>query len=512
MKYKAFISYRRENGFYLARLVRDQLEKRNISAFLDLEELRSGEFNKKLYDAIGSSENFILVLPPNSLDRCVNDEDWVRKEIMAAIEMKRNIIPILGEGFEWPRKENCLDYEQLPAEIRNLENFSGVKASKDYLDAMIDRLISFMIGVHPENNMEADNDYASTNEYFKNGLKDIQSVMGVDMAFHAGAEWFSDIEKNDILYGLIEGNNNLKLKVLLNSQHSAEQIAKHMRHPRKSYIQFSECIHKWNEFAEEFPSQVEVRISDIPILRRYYSFHMTETSSDTVNVKYYTYGNANPDKNYQPIFYHNSKYYDLYSKEFEYLWARANKNIIKGIDELKDDEEKNSSQIDKMNTVTFFRHYLDRFKNTSMVDMCFRAGSEWHLKSSSVELLSYMLDRGIKFRIIINEQSVVEETAFYMKQPLKKYYGYDKSLSDWIELTNAYPEQIFVRAANVPLMRRYYHIRDSKTGIVKISCYTYGNSNLEKDFQSVIDSTDEYYDLYTEEFEYLWYRGSHEIL
>ena len=126
--YDAFISYRRDNGFYIARLVRDQLEKREISAFLDLEELRSGEFNKKLYEAIGNSRNFILILSPGALDRCVYEDDWVRKEILAAVELKRNIIPVLGENFEWPRAL----YSKFPEEICALEHFSGVNTSKDY--------------------------------------------------------------------------------------------------------------------------------------------------------------------------------------------------------------------------------------------------------------------------------------------------------------------------------------------------------------------------------------------
>ena len=92
--YDTFISYRRDNGFYIARLVRDQLEKRGISAFLDLEELRSGKFNEKLYEVIRNSKNFILILPSGALDRCVNEDDWVRKEVEHAIAQNKNIVPI----------------------------------------------------------------------------------------------------------------------------------------------------------------------------------------------------------------------------------------------------------------------------------------------------------------------------------------------------------------------------------------------------------------------------------
>ena len=79
----------------------------------------------------------------------------------------------------------------------------------------------------------------------------------------------------------------------------------------------------WQDLRDEYPDTVEIRSVDIPILRRYYSFHMKDVRKDTVNVKYYTYGNVRPDKNYQPIFHRDSSYFGLYRMEFDYLWNRA---------------------------------------------------------------------------------------------------------------------------------------------------------------------------------------------
>ena len=81
-----------------------------------------------------------------------------------------------------------------------------------------------------------------------------------------------------------------------------------MRHKRKRYMKFEECIQHWQELSNEYPDTVEIRIIDIPVLRRYYSFHMKDVRKDTVNVKYYTYGNARPEKNYQPIFHRDSAF------------------------------------------------------------------------------------------------------------------------------------------------------------------------------------------------------------
>lgn len=101
MKYDAFISYRRDNGFLMAQVIHDHLEERGIHCFLDLEELQAGVFDEKIYDAIQDSPNFILILQPNALDRCTDEEDWVAKEIIAATKMNKKIIPVLCEGFEW---------------------------------------------------------------------------------------------------------------------------------------------------------------------------------------------------------------------------------------------------------------------------------------------------------------------------------------------------------------------------------------------------------------------------
>ena len=92
MKYDGFISYRRENGFLMAQVIHDRLLERGIKTFLDLEELRSGDFNEALYAAIESSPNFIVILPPNALTRCKNEKDWLRKEIIHAVKNNKKML------------------------------------------------------------------------------------------------------------------------------------------------------------------------------------------------------------------------------------------------------------------------------------------------------------------------------------------------------------------------------------------------------------------------------------
>ena len=134
-----FISYRRDGGYAIARLLYEYFQNVGISAFLDLEELRSGPFNVHLYQAIEKCENFVLVLPRNALDRCVAEDDWLRLEIEHAIKEKKNIIPLMVKDFTFPK--------ELPPSLQVLPFFNGVQISREYFDASMKKLISMLRNV-----------------------------------------------------------------------------------------------------------------------------------------------------------------------------------------------------------------------------------------------------------------------------------------------------------------------------------------------------------------------------
>ncbi len=85
MKYDVFVSYRR-SSFESANLIAEKMRSKGFSVFFDVETLRSGKFNEQLYDVIDNCNDFILVLPPNALDKCHNEEDWVRRELIRAMQ------------------------------------------------------------------------------------------------------------------------------------------------------------------------------------------------------------------------------------------------------------------------------------------------------------------------------------------------------------------------------------------------------------------------------------------
>lgn len=131
-QYDIFISYRR-SSYDIANLIATRLKAEGYSVFFDMEALRAGKFNEQLYDVIDNCTDFVSVLPPEALDRCVNEDDWVRLEICRAIEKKKNIVPVMLNGFTWP--------SPMPEGMEELRNYQALTANSiEYFDMAMERL------------------------------------------------------------------------------------------------------------------------------------------------------------------------------------------------------------------------------------------------------------------------------------------------------------------------------------------------------------------------------------
>ena len=114
-EYDIFISYRRVGGADFARQMQLALKTKGYKVFLDFDELKDGVFDRRIEMAINRSKVFLFVLSPHALDRCKNEDDWVRREIECALISKCHIVPVSPnvnfEGFD--------DIEGLPYFIKN---------------------------------------------------------------------------------------------------------------------------------------------------------------------------------------------------------------------------------------------------------------------------------------------------------------------------------------------------------------------------------------------------------
>jgi len=133
-----FISYRRNTSRHLARAIFQELEHYNYDVFLDVSTIDSGQFDKIIVRQIRSHTHFILIVSKNSLKRCTDEDDWIRREIEEALRNNRNIIPIVDEDANFAE-----EIQYLPADIRDkLSKHNALPISHYYFDAAMDYLRS----------------------------------------------------------------------------------------------------------------------------------------------------------------------------------------------------------------------------------------------------------------------------------------------------------------------------------------------------------------------------------
>jgi len=131
-----FISYRRSTSKHIARLIFEQLRSRGYDVFLDVSTIDSGAFDKIIMNQIAARPHFLLVLSQGSLERCINEGDWLRREIEEAFALKRNIVPIFDDDFSIEHEK-----QYLPELLRvELPLFNGPPYSHYYFDCFIDTL------------------------------------------------------------------------------------------------------------------------------------------------------------------------------------------------------------------------------------------------------------------------------------------------------------------------------------------------------------------------------------
>jgi TIR domain len=96
-----FLSYRRDVSSFIARSIFMDLRQHGYDVFMDVESIDSGQFETIILAQIAARAHFLVILTPGSLEGCQKPDDWLRREIEYAIELKRNIIPILANDFRF---------------------------------------------------------------------------------------------------------------------------------------------------------------------------------------------------------------------------------------------------------------------------------------------------------------------------------------------------------------------------------------------------------------------------
>ena len=143
-----FVSYRRSDSSAIVGRIIDRLENRfgREKIFRDLSSIRYGQdFGKVIGDALAQCKVCLVIIGDDWINvrndagnrRIDDSNDWVRTEVVSALEQGVRVIPVLVEDAIMPEKS------QLPENLKNLAGLNAAKVRDDPdFDVDVDRLFN----------------------------------------------------------------------------------------------------------------------------------------------------------------------------------------------------------------------------------------------------------------------------------------------------------------------------------------------------------------------------------
>ena len=102
---------------------------------MDVESIDSGTFDTVILNQIEARGHFVLVLTPGSVERCLETDDWLRREIEYAMDKRRNVVPVLANGFTFKGTE-----QYLTGKLSELDRYNALPLYHEYFDEGMTRL------------------------------------------------------------------------------------------------------------------------------------------------------------------------------------------------------------------------------------------------------------------------------------------------------------------------------------------------------------------------------------
>jgi tetratricopeptide (TPR) repeat protein len=131
-----FISYRRTNVPWALTVFHD-LTQHGYDAFIDFQGIASGGFEQVILENIRARAHFLVLLTPSALEHCGDPKDWLRREIETAMEARRNVVPVMLDGFDFEAPSNA---SRLTGQLSALKDYNALRVYAEYFVAAMDRL------------------------------------------------------------------------------------------------------------------------------------------------------------------------------------------------------------------------------------------------------------------------------------------------------------------------------------------------------------------------------------
>jgi hypothetical protein len=138
-----FISYRRTDESWGLAVFQD-LTQHGYDVFIDYDGIASGKFEAIIFENIRARAHFLVLLTPTALERCGDPKDWMRREIEAALDSQRNIVPLMFTGFDFDAPATA---SRLTGKLAALKEYNGLPIPKGYFSQAMERLRNRFLNV-----------------------------------------------------------------------------------------------------------------------------------------------------------------------------------------------------------------------------------------------------------------------------------------------------------------------------------------------------------------------------
>lgn len=164
------------------------------------------------------------------------------------------------------------------------------------------------------------------------------------------------------------------------------------------------------------------------------------------------------------------------------------------------------SAISSSRLIDFFNANCTSISKIESVDFAFLAGSEWLTDIDRIDLLTRLIEHGVHLNVIITEPQQAEYISCHMRHNDRFYVSFQKNVEIWLMFQLKYPDSVHIKVSRLPLMHNFYAFnrKDASMNSMRVNFYTYNNSYMEKNLTEILHSNSPYYQLFKQEFSYLW--------
>lgn len=131
-----FMSYRRTNASWALAIYKN-LAQYGFDVFFDFSGIYGDNFEQVMLENIRARMHFLILLTPSALERCSDPGDLLRREIETAMDSRRNVVPLMLEGFDFSTPAIS---SQLTGKLAKLKYYNALRVPAEYFDEAMERL------------------------------------------------------------------------------------------------------------------------------------------------------------------------------------------------------------------------------------------------------------------------------------------------------------------------------------------------------------------------------------